>query len=102
MYISDPLMKKEIILYHGSRGGIEGNIVPISRIRCDFGKGFYMGTNPMQAKGIVVDDSVPVFYELKLNLSAIPNDKGQNQDAALLSLPATIYVRHYQASIGVP
>ena len=32
----------DIILYHGSRGGLEGTIKPISRERCDFGKGFYL------------------------------------------------------------
>lgn len=36
---------KEVLLYHGSRGGVIGNIQPISRECCDFGKGFYMGTN---------------------------------------------------------
>lgn len=28
-------------LFHGSRGGIEGDIKPISRPRCDFGQGFF-------------------------------------------------------------
>lgn len=31
---------QDVILYHGSRGGIEGGIKPVSRERCDFGKGF--------------------------------------------------------------
>ena len=35
---------ERIILYHGSKSGIKGPIAPISRERCDFGKGFYMGT----------------------------------------------------------
>ena len=34
---------EDVILYHGSRGGIQGKIRPCSRLRCDFGKGFYMG-----------------------------------------------------------
>ena len=38
-----------ILLYHGSKSGIEGNIEPKSRSKCDFGKGFYMGTEPGQA-----------------------------------------------------
>lgn len=66
---------KDIILFHGSRGGIDGNITPISRIRCDFGKGFYMGTDIMQAKGIVSNDSEPYLYTLKLKLSEIPEDR---------------------------
>lgn len=64
-----------IILYHGSRGGISGNISPISRERCDFGKGFYMGTNPEQAKGLVVDDADPVFYTLEFDFSRIDSER---------------------------
>lgn len=37
---------ESLILYHGSKSGIKGPIAPISRDRCDFGKGFYMGTDP--------------------------------------------------------
>ncbi|MCC6095220.1 MAG: DUF3990 domain-containing protein [Eubacterium sp.] len=69
------LEQDSIILYHGSRGGIEGNISPISRERCDFGKGFYMGTSELQAKGLVVDDSEPYFYTLKLNIKDIPRNR---------------------------
>lgn len=65
-----PLLKKidnreKIILYYGSRGGIEGGIEPISRSRCDFGKGLYMGTNPEQVKGLVVEQDAPVFYTVE-------------------------------------
>ena len=41
---------EDLILYHGSRGGLHGPIAPKSRVRCDFGKGFYMGTDENQAK----------------------------------------------------
>lgn len=34
-----------VTLYHGSKSGINGTISPISRRYCDFGKGFYMGTD---------------------------------------------------------
>ena len=63
------------ILYHGSRGGIDGKIQPISRTRCDFGKGFYMGKNAEQVQSLVVEDAVPVFYTVKFRLSEIPEDK---------------------------
>ena len=66
---------KDIILYHGSRGGIEGKIKPCSRPRCDFGQGFYMGENPQQVKGLVVEDMEPIFYTLKFKLSEIPENK---------------------------
>ena len=35
-----------ITLYHGSKSGICGKIAPKSRKHCDFGTGFYMGTEP--------------------------------------------------------
>lgn len=66
---------KDIILYHGSRGGIEGPIQPKSRERCDFGCGFYMGTSAEQAKALVVNDDLPTFYKLRLRLSEIPEEK---------------------------
>ena len=65
----------DLILYHGSRGGIQGNIKPISRERCDFGKGFYMGNNINQVKSLIVDDVEPYYYELKVHLSKIPENK---------------------------
>ena len=40
------LDKNRVLLYHGSKSGLVGDIKPISRERCDFGKGFYMGTTP--------------------------------------------------------
>ena len=58
--------KQELYLLHGSRGGLKGEIRPCSRENCDFGRGFYMGTNPNQVKGLVVSDRNPVFYELKI------------------------------------
>lgn len=66
---------KDMILYHGSRGGLEGDIKPESRVRCDFGKGFYMCESPEQAKGLVVGDNAPVFCTLKFKLSEIPEEK---------------------------
>lgn len=62
---------KDIVLYHGSRGGIVGYIAPCSRVRCDFGKGFYMGTKPEQAKTLVYTDTSPVFYTLNLKMSEL-------------------------------
>ncbi len=52
------------ILFHGSRGEIDGEIAPISRVRCDFGKGFYMGEDSYQAKALVADDTSPYKYQL--------------------------------------
>lgn len=65
---------ERLVLYHGSRGGIDGDIMPVSRTRCDFGKGFYMGTNADQAKSLVSNDQCPVFYTLRLNPGNLPKE----------------------------
>lgn len=57
------------ILYHSSRLGINGNIKPISRDECDFGKGFYMGSNPLQPLTLVCTSPKPTFYTLELDLT---------------------------------
>ncbi len=62
---------KDITLYHGSRGGIVGDIQPCSRVRCDFGQGFYMGTKSEQAKTLICTDSDPILYTVNLKLSEI-------------------------------
>lgn len=45
MEISAP----KITLYHGSKAVLQGAIAPIRRDRCDFGKGFYMGTEKVNS-----------------------------------------------------
>lgn len=54
-------------LYHGSKSGIVGTIKPCSRSRCDFGRGFYMGTNPLQPLTLICNEEKPVFYSLQLD-----------------------------------
>lgn len=54
-------------LFHASRAGIQGPIRPISRSRCDFGRGFYMGTDPLQPLTLVCNEAKPLFYSLELN-----------------------------------
>lgn len=58
---------KKDILYHGSKTGIEGDITPSSRNRCDFGKGFYMGTDPSQPLTLICDSEKPTFYEVEFD-----------------------------------
>ena len=60
-----------IILYHGSKSGISGPIAPISRDRCDFGKGFYMGTDPYQPLTLISDFEQSRFYVIRLNLKGL-------------------------------
>ena len=75
------LKKGNIELYHGSREGIEGKIRPVNKKRrngeCDFGNGFYMGTNLSQAEGLVADkkNKNPKVYTLNLDISNIPENK---------------------------
>ncbi len=61
----------KLILYHGSKKGIEGDIAPISRAQCDFGQGFYMGTNPLQPLTLVCSEEKPKFYTVELDLNGL-------------------------------
>ena len=56
------LPKGRVLLYHGSKSGIDGRIEPRSRAQCDFGKGFYMGTEPSQALTLICDYDKSKFY----------------------------------------
>lgn len=58
-------------LYHGSKSGIKGPIAPISRERCDFGKGFYMGTDPYQPLTLISDFEQSRFYVIRLDLAGL-------------------------------
>ena len=62
---------KSIILYHGSKSGLKGNIEPKSRENCDFGRGFYMGTEPEQPLTLICNFPKACFYTLELNLEGL-------------------------------
>lgn len=62
---------KVITLYHGSKSGIVGDIVPASREHCDFGKGFYMGTDKAQPLTLICNYSDAKLYTLKADLSGL-------------------------------
>ena len=57
-----PISEGRVLLYHGSKSGIIGKIEPKSRSQCDFGKGFYMGTDPSQALTLICDYDKSKFY----------------------------------------
>lgn len=68
-----------VLLFHGSKKGIVGDISPISRNKCDFGKGFYMGTTPEQPLTLICDFEESRFYIVsintkELNITEIPED----------------------------
>ena len=61
----------KLVLYHGSKKGIVGDIAPISRDECDFGSGFYMGTNTLQPLTLVCNEDKPKFYTVELDMTGL-------------------------------
>jgi len=59
------------LLYHGSKSGIRGDIKPVSREFCDFGKGFYMGTEKMQPLTLICNFPNAKLYSIRLDLSGL-------------------------------
>lgn len=60
-----------VLLYHGSKAGIEGAIEPRSRKQCDFGRGFYMGTDPGQALTLICDYEKSKFYIVSMDTGTL-------------------------------
>jgi len=60
-----------IFLYHGSKSGIVGPVTPKSRKQCDFGQGFYMGTEPSQALTLICDYEKAKFYIVSLSMDRL-------------------------------
>ena len=58
-----------VTLYHGSKSGIHGAIAPVSRERCYFGKGFYMGTDRSQPLTLICNYPAAKIYTLEVDLS---------------------------------
>ena len=61
----------KMVLYLGTKSGIQGKIKPASRDRCDFGAGFYMGTDPLQPLTLICDYEQSVFYILSVDLHSL-------------------------------
>ncbi|MDR0309199.1 MAG: DUF3990 domain-containing protein, partial [Candidatus Methanoplasma sp.] len=59
------------VLYHGSRTGIEGEIRPMSRSSCDFGRGFYMGTQAHQPLTLIYSSEKALFYVVEIDLTGL-------------------------------
>ena len=62
---------QKVILYHGSKSGIRGPVAPISREHCDFGKGFYMGTEPYQPLTLISDFENSKFFVASLDMTGL-------------------------------
>lgn len=55
-------------LYHGSKGGIKGDIQwNLSRDKCDFGVGFYMGDKAEQPMGLIAGWDTHRLYEIEFD-----------------------------------
>lgn len=65
------LEKNRILLYHGSKSDIIGGIAPKSRKQCDFGMGFYMGTDPNQPLTLICDYEESKFYIVSICADAL-------------------------------
>lgn len=61
----------KLILYHGSKKGITGDVAPISREECDFGRGFYMGTSTLQPLTLICNEDKPKFCAIELDLTGL-------------------------------
>lgn len=57
--------------YHGSKSGIVGEIAPISRDCCDFGRGFYLGSEPTQPLTLICTKEHPGFYTCEADFSGL-------------------------------
>ena len=74
------LDSNRVLLYHASKSGIEGTIEPKSRKQCDFGKGFYMGTDSGQTLTLICDYEKSKFYIVSVS----------TENLALIEVPADI------------
>ena len=79
------LKKNRVLLYHGSKSGIVGSVQPKSRKQCDFGKGFYMGTDPNQPLTLICDYEKSKFYIVSICADALKSlEVNTNIDWAML------------------
>ena len=60
-----------MLLCHGSKSGLAGAIAPVSRDVCDFGRGFYMGTEKTQPLTLICHGESPKFYEIDFDFDGL-------------------------------
>lgn len=65
------LEKGRELLYHGSKSGIKGKIEPKSRKMCDFGRGFYMGTELGQVLTLICDYEESKLYIVSIDMKKV-------------------------------
>ena len=75
------LFNDDTIFYHGSKGGIIGDISVKSpnesrtKSPADFGDAFYIGEYVDQAKGMCTDHPDPWLYDVRILFSKVPSNK---------------------------
>ena len=71
--VKEELIKEKYrdVLFHGSKYGLSEITISGSRDNCDFGKGFYMGTDPSQPLTLICDEENPVFYAVDFDLTGL-------------------------------
>ncbi|MDD6036101.1 MAG: DUF3990 domain-containing protein [Lachnospiraceae bacterium] len=65
------IINDTVTLYHSSKFGLHGAIAPASREHCDFGKGFYMGTDRAQPLTLICNYPNAKLYTLSVELSGL-------------------------------
>jgi hypothetical protein len=73
-------------LYHGSKSGIQGTIRPMSREQCDFGCGFYMGTDKRQTLTLICSHEDAKLYTVDFDMSGLKVMSFDNDEDWALSI----------------
>lgn len=64
--------KNIMVLYHGSKFGIQGEIKHTeSRVTCDFGQGFYTGDNMKQAQMLILHEKGGKLYTIEADMKGL-------------------------------
>jgi len=106
------MQNSSVKLFHGSKSGIKGKIMPISRELCDFGNGFYMGTEETQPMTLICNYQNATMYSLELDASSlVVKDIPLNMDWAMFvafnrgrltkSLAPELYAKYQSYKDGV-
>ena len=86
LYKEDIMDKSEILLFHGAKTRIQGDLsLDCSKRKNDFGPGFYCGESLEQSAMFVVTFSAPSLYMLKFNPdNLVGKEFGVNRDWMLM------------------
>ena len=91
--VKEDLLKettKEVVLFHGSKYGLNNISLESARSNCDFGKGFYLGETYDQALSFVCENPKSSVYSFTCDLSDL---KIKKYDCVLEWMIAICYYR---------